>query len=274
MLSRSLAGTAWSPMKQSPPQLRAVIFDVDGTLADTERHGHRVAYNQAFDDLGADWNWGEALYGDLLEIEGGPERLAHYLDRYRPDFEPDEGRSGFVGSAHRRKNVHYQALLAAGHVPLRPGVRRLMSEVRASGLAIAIASSSLRANVSALLTHALATDALDWFDAIVTGDDVTCKKPDPEIYLRVLDRLDTAPEDCIAIEDSRNGCRAAAAAGLPTIVTTSSYTGHHAFDGALLVADSLGEPDQPWTVLAGDPGGAQCLDLAGLRRLHAQATSR
>lgn len=261
-------------MQHAESALRAVIFDVDGTLADTERHGHRVAYNQAFQDLGADWEWTEALYGDLLEVEGGPERLAHYLEAYRPDFEPDEGRAAFVGTAHQRKNTHYHALLAAGEVPLRPGVRRLMAEVRAAGLRLAIASSSLRANVHALLTHALEPSAPQWFDVIVTGDDVTCKKPEPEIYRRVLDRLDLSARDCIAIEDSQNGCAAALAAGLPTVVTTSSYTGNHAFEGAVLVADSLGEPDRPWRVLAGDAGGADHLDVAGLRRLHAVARAR
>jgi len=252
--------------------LQAVIFDVDGTLADTERHGHRVAYNQAFDDLGTEWEWSEDLYGDLLQIEGGPERLAHYIDEYHPRFEPTEGRAAFVGNAHQRKNAHYHALLAAGEVPLRRGVKRLMEEVRASGLRLAIASSSLRANVHALLTHVLDPGAENWFDAIVTGDDVTCKKPDPEIYQRVLDRLGLPPSACIAIEDSPNGCRAALRAGLVTVVTTSTYTGDHAFDGAVLVADSLGDPGHAWNVVMGDGGGASCLDVAGLRRLHATAT--
>ncbi|MDZ7748915.1 MAG: HAD-IA family hydrolase [Halofilum sp. (in: g-proteobacteria)] len=261
-------------MAEPEPALQAVIFDVDGTLADTERHGHRVAYNQAFDELGADWEWGESFYGDLLQVEGGPERLTHYLEEYRPEFEPDEGRRAFVGTAHQRKNRHYQALLAAGEVPLRPGVRRLMDEVHGAGLRLAIASSSLRANVQALLTHALDPQAPAWFDVVVTGDDVARKKPDPEIYRRVLERLDLAAEDCIAIEDSQNGCQAAVAARLPTVVTTSTYTGHHAFDGAVLVADSLGEPGRPWHVVAGDGGGATHLDVAGLRRLHAAATAR
>lgn len=261
-------------MAEPDAALQAVIFDVDGTLADTERHGHRVAYNQAFDELGADWEWDESFYGDLLHVEGGPERLAHYLEEYRPDFEPDEGRHAFVGSAHQRKNSHYHALLAAGEVPLRPGVRRLMDEVRGAGLRMAIASSSLRANVHALLTHALAPEAPGWFDVVVTGDDVGRKKPDPEIYRRVLERLDLAPDACIAIEDSQNGCRAAVSAGLPTVVTTSTYTGHHAFDGAVLVADSLGEPERPWHVLVGDGGGATHLDVAGLHRLHATAVGR
>lgn len=261
-------------MKDSGVALQAVVFDVDGTLADTERHGHRVAYNQAFEDLGAGWEWSEALYGDLLRVEGGPERLAHFLREHQPDFSPDEGHAAFVGAAHERKNIHYHALLDAGRVPVRPGIRRLIGEVRDAGLRIAIASSSLRANVHALLARALDPAAESWFEVIVTGDDVACKKPDPEIYRRVLERLDLPPAACMAIEDSENGCQAAVAAGLPTIVTTSSYTGDHAFDGAVLVADSLGEPHAPWRVRSGSDGGADYLDVPGLRRLHAAATVR
>jgi HAD superfamily hydrolase (TIGR01509 family) len=253
--------------------LQAVIFDVDGTLADTERLGHRVAYNQAFRDLGADWQWDETLYGQLLRIEGGPERLRHYLREYAPRFEPTEGRAAFIGAAHRRKNIHYHAMLGAGELPLRPGVRRLLHEVRASGLKLAIASSSLRANVHALLVNAFDARAAGWFDAIVTGDDTTRKKPDPEIYQHVLTRLDLPGEACIALEDSENGCRAARAAGLPTLVTVSSYTHEQDFSGSLLVADSLGEPGQPWRILAGQAEGMSHCDLAGLRALHADAVA-
>lgn len=258
-------------MEDHDPPLQAVIFDVDGTLADTERHGHRVAYNHAFAELGADWSWSESLYGDLLGVEGGQERLTHYLDNYHPDFEPDEGRDAFVGVAHQRKNRHYHQLLASGEVPLRPGVERLMQEVRRTGLQLAIASSSIRANVRALLDYGLTPGAFAWFDAVVTGDDVAAKKPDPEIYHRVLERLDLPAAACIAIEDSRNGCDAALAASLATVVTTSSYTAHQAFDGALLVADSLGEPERPWRILAGNSGGASYLDVPTMRRLHAKA---
>jgi len=261
-------------MADQQPPLQAVILDVDGTLADTERHGHRVAYNQAFADMGADWSWSESLYGDLLDIDGGQERLSHYLESYQPEFTPNEGRDAFVGAAHERKNRHYHDLLASGRVPLRPGVERLMQQVRAAGLRLAIASSSMRANVRALIEHGLSPGAFDWFEAVVTGDDVATKKPDPEIYQRVLERLDLTAADCIAIEDSRNGCDAALAAGLATVVTTSSYTANQAFDGAVVVADSLGEPDEPWHVLAGDGGGASHLDVATLRGLHAAARYR
>ena len=254
-----------------PPSLEAIIFDVDGTLAETERLGHRVAYNQAFDELGADWQWGDTMYGDLLQIEGGAERLDHYLSEYRPDFVPADERDEFVGAAHARKNLHYRALVEAGEVPLRAGIRRLLEEARTAGVRLAIASSSLRANVCALLDNALGAGAENWFEAIVTGNEVARKKPDPEVYRRVLERLALPPQAAIAIEDSENGCRAALACGVPTIVTTSSYTADHDFAGSLLVADSLGEPGAPWRVIAGSPEGADYLDLATLRRLHAQA---
>ncbi len=251
--------------------LQAVILDVDGTLAETERHGHRVAYNQAFEELGADWQWTESFYGDLLNVDGGLERLGHYLRTYQPQFTPSEGIERFVGDVHARKNAHYHAMLGNGQVPLRPGVRRLITECHDTGLRLAIASSSLRANVHALLTRTIDPKAESWFEAIVTGDDTSRKKPSPEIYQRVLERLDLAPQQCIAVEDSGNGCRASVAAGVPTVVTTSSYTSDHAFDGAILVADSLGEPDSPWHVARGDAGGATYLDAPGLRRQHALA---
>lgn len=254
-----------------PRSLQAIIFDVDGTLAETERLGHLVAYNQAFEELGADWEWSDAFYGDLLRIEGGAERLDHYLGKYHPEFESAEDRAAFVSDAHGRKNVHYRALLDAGQVPLRTGIRRLIAEARSEGIRLAIASSSLRANVLALLTTELGDDAESLFDAIVTGDDVNYKKPEPEIYRRVLERLDLPASACIAIEDSENGCRAAVACGLPTIVTISSFTSGHSFGGSLLVVDSLGEPDRPWHVIAGSAGGAGYLDVATLRRLHAGA---
>jgi len=254
-----------------PRPLQAIIFDVDGTLAETERLGHLVAYNQAFEDLGAEWEWSDAFYGDLLRIEGGAERLDHYLHEYQPEFSIAEDRAAFVSDAHGRKNLHYRALLNAGEIPLRTGIRRLIEEARAEGLRLAIASSSVRANVFALLDNELGEDAERLFDAIVTGNDVSRKKPDPEAYRRVLERLDLPAGACIAIEDSENGCRAAVRCGLPTIVTISSYTASHDFPESLLVADSLGEPDTPWHVIEGSAGGATYLDVATLRRLHAEA---
>lgn len=260
--------------KGEQPPLQALIFDVDGTLADTERYGHWPAYNQAFDDLGADWSWSESEYSELLQVEGGHERLQHYLDIYRPDFAPDQGYTDFVEEAHDRKNRHYRDRLQSGAVPLRPGIRRLIAEARADGLRLAIASSSLRSNVTALLSHAVDEHAEDWFEAIVTGSESERKKPDPDIYRRVLDRLDLEPLACIAIEDSENGCRSAVSAGVPTIVTTSTYTGDHAFNGAALVTDSLGEPDRPWNILAGPHPGTEYLDTTALRRIHARAIAR
>lgn len=256
------------------PALEALILDVDGTLADTERHGHRPAYNQAFDDLGADWSWSEAEYGELLQVEGGYERLRYYLDYYQPGSVPDEDQGDFIDAAYERKNRYYRERLESGAVPLRPGIRRLIAEARADGLRLAIASSSLRANVMALLQHVLAEPAEAVFEAIVTGSDASEKKPSADIYRRVLERLELPAAACIAIEDSENGCRSALRAGITTIVTTSGYTAHHDFEGAALVADSLGEPGRPWHVLAGIHPGTEYLDTNALRRIHALARLR
>jgi len=259
---------------EGQPTLQAVIFDVDGTLADTERDGHLPAYNQAFDELETDLTWTEGEYADLLRIEGGHERLQHYLDRDDMEAVLDMDRDHFVDAAYERKNRLYKHRLQSGLVPLRPGIRRLIAEARADGLRLAIASSSLRANVMALLSNALDKQAHKWFEVIVTGSDAAEKKPSADIYRRVLDRLDLPPDACIALEDSENGCRAAVRAGVPTIVTTSTYTGHHDFPGAALVADSLGEPSRPWHILAGSHPGTPCLDTTALRRVHAASVAR
>jgi len=259
-------------MGEQASRLEAIIFDVDGTLAETERFGHRPAYNEAFSELGAAWSWSERDYDTLLRVEGGQERLEHYLDAWQPGFLPDtEDRDAFVDAAYARKNERYHERLHGGAVPLRAGVRRLIGEARSAGLRLAIASSSQRANVSALLTSTLGRDAETWFDAIATGNDTAQKKPAPEIYLRVLERLDLPPAACVAIEDSENGCRSAVAAGVPTLVTISSYTADHDFTGAALVADSLGEPGAPWRIRAGGHPGTDYLDLSTLRRIHARA---
>lgn len=218
---------------------KALLFDVDGTLADTERDGHRVAFNQAFAEAGLDWVWDVPLYGELLKVTGGKERMRHYVARYRPDYRPPPNFDALVARLHAEKTRHYTTLVRESGIPLRPGVRRLLEEARHHGVRLAIATTTTPDNVTALLRHALAAEAEAWFDVIGAGDVVTAKKPAPDIYHWVLERLEVPPEHCVAFEDSENGLRSALAARVPTVVTVNDYTRSHDFRGAALVLEDL-----------------------------------
>ncbi|NOX92114.1 MAG: HAD family hydrolase [Gammaproteobacteria bacterium] len=250
-------------------ELKALLFDVDGTLADTERDGHLVAFNRAFADAGLDWHWSSELYGELLAVTGGKERLYFYLDEYRTDFKRPDNLDDFIKQLHVDKTGHYVKILAGGGIPLRSGVRRLIEEARAADMRMAIVTTTSPDNVEALLTHSLAPDAMSWFEVIAAGDVVPAKKPAPDIYHYAMQEMGLDPADCIALEDSRNGILSAQGAGLKTVITVDGYTKGSDFSGAAIVLDQMGEPDAPFTVLAGDAGTSQYLDLALVKRLHA-----
>lgn len=249
-------------------KLEALLFDVDGTLADTERDGHRVAFNRAFAGAGLDWDWSVELYEKLLAVTGGKERIRYYLDEFNRGFERPAALDEFIAGLHQAKTRHYTEMLGQGAIPLRPGVERLLNEAREAGLRLAIATTTTPANVEALLVNTLGADSMGWFECIAAGDIVPAKKPAPDIYDYALREMGLQPAQCLAFEDSANGIKSSMGAGLTTLVTVNDYTRGHDFDEAALVLDQLGEPGRPFTVLQGEiEGGYVTVGL--LHQLHA-----
>lgn len=219
--------------------LHALIFDVDGTLAETERDGHRPAFNAAFSEAGLDWHWDEALYQRLLDVTGGKERIRHFAARFDPAAAARPGFDNLVRRLHAAKTAHYIRRVEQGQLSLRPGVARLIGEARRAGIRLAIATTTSPENVGTLLRAGLGPQAASWFAVIGAGDIVPEKKPAPDIYRWVLDRLGLPAAACLAIEDSENGLKSALTAGLRCLVTVSEYTRGQDFTGAVAVLDDL-----------------------------------
>jgi HAD superfamily hydrolase (TIGR01509 family) len=254
--------------------LQALLFDVDGTLAETERDGHRIAFNRAFAEAGLDWEWGVSLYGELLRVSGGKERLRWYIEKWQPGFSSRGDLDGLVRDLHARKTEYYIELAGSGSIPLRPGVERLLTEAREAGLRLGLVTTSAPESVTALLETSMGRASPDWFDVIAAGDVVPAKKPAPDVYHYALRRLVLPATACIAFEDSDNGLASATAAGVTTLVTVNDYTRDQDFTGAVLVVDQLGEPGAGFRVLAGDARGKTWVDVDLLRQLPGRPPGR
>jgi len=250
----------------------ALVFDVDGTLADTEEL-HRQAFNEAFFACGIDWRWGPALYAELLQITGGKERIAEYISRHQMPASERGRLLRLVPQMHAAKTRIYRELVALGHLHPRPGVVRLMKEARAAGVKLAIASTTSPENVESLLWSSFGIEASRWFSAVATGDVVPRKKPAPDIYNLVLEKLGISPERAIAFEDSAIGVRSAKAAGLFTIATPTLWTIGQDFALADLVLTSLADPDKPLYATDELRIGAKCLGLEQLAVLHSRVAA-
>lgn len=247
--------------------LKAILFDVDGTMAETERDGHRVAFNLAFRDAGLDWDWDVALYGELLAVTGGKERIRHFIDQHNPAYPTVADEARWIAGLHKAKTAHYLRLLAEGEIPLRPGVLRLLNEARSKGIRLAISTTTTPENVTGLLEATLGKESIGWFEVIAAGDVVPAKKPAGDIYVYALEALKLEPHECIALEDSGNGVKSALAAGIPVLVTDNAYTHADDFSGAVSVISDLGEPGQPITLRHGPAPTAGFIDCAYLAEL-------
>ncbi len=260
--------------------LKALLFDVDGTIADTENLGHRPAYNKAFRRLGVSFRWTPRLYRELLGQAGGRERLLHYLHHYRPELGIQASDilcdvAGWVERAHALKTRYFHKALATGQVPLRSGIRRLITEAHANGIKIALVTNASPESLRPLLEYGMAGLAC-LVDVVVTGADVSQKKPSPDGYLLALQQLQIDPADCVAFEDSAMGLTAATAAGITTIITRNSNTLADDFSSAALVLDAIGEPGSSLEPVRGrlssGAGHLTLSDVAALVSINDQET--
>jgi HAD superfamily hydrolase (TIGR01509 family) len=248
-----------------------LIFDCDGVLADTERFGHLPAFNQTFAEVGLPVRWSDAEYAEKLKIGGGKERMASLLTEgfVRDHGLPadPEGQRELLAGWHKRKTAAYKAIVAEGRLPARPGIVRIVDAAIAAGWTLAVASTSAVESVEAVLEHAVGGARAARF-AVLAGDIVPKKKPDPAIYALALERTGSRPHETIVVEDSRNGLLAAVGAGLRCVVTVSSYTGQEDMREAVLVVSDLGDPGRPMRVLA-NRGPAAPGDMVTLDDLQA-----
>ena len=252
--------------------MTALIFDCDGVLADTERDGHRPAFNQTFREFGLPVEWSEEEYGRKLQIAGGKERMASELT---PEFvranglpEDPDGQAAELAKWHRRKTEIYTEMVAAGRLPTRPGIRRIIGEAQDAGWKLAVASTSAEPSVRAILEQAVGPERAARFDVVLAGDVVPKKKPAPDIYVLALQRLGVTAGETLVVEDSRNGLLAAHGAGLRCVMTVNGYTEEEDNSEAILVVTSLGDPGGERTRVIANRSSARPADYITLADLE------
>jgi len=220
--------------------IKGIFFDQDGVIIDTERDGHRVAFNQTFKDFGYDFEWDVEKYHELLQVGGGKERMRHHLhtEGFGVEVKPEE-EDDLIQRMHLHKTEVFVNLIESGKLPLRPGVKRLMIEANRAGLILGICTTSNERNAQTIAYNILKDVK---FDFVLAGDIVSKKKPDPAIYLLALEKTGLKPEECIVVEDSRNGVLAAKAAGMHVVATTNFYTEREDLSDADIIVTCLGDP--------------------------------
>ena len=256
---------------------KALLFDCDGVLADTERDGHRPAFNQMWSELGVPWQWDIEQYGRKLKIGGGKERMASLFDdpRFLAVFSPpatEIERQGLVKKWHQRKTEIYKEIIRSGAIAARPGVRRLSEEALAQGWMLGVCSTSAREAVESVLLHVMGEETARKFSLLLAGDVVRTKKPAPDIYLMAARELQVPPDRCVVVEDSRNGLLAAVVAGMKCVVTVNDYTREEDFSEAAIVLTCLGDQGKERCVVLANPfntpvGG--CFGVAALEKILA-----
>lgn len=235
---------------------KALIYDCDGVLGDTEQYGHLPAFNQMWRELGVPWEWSVEEYGRKLKIGGGKERMSslfaepEFLKVFTPPATEQE-RTDLIAAWHKRKSAIYRQIVNSGRIPPRSGVKRLTEEALGQGWILAVASTSAPESVDAMLRRAMGDGTAGRFSLVLAGDVVKAKKPAPDIYLLAAERLGVKPSECVVVEDSNNGLMAAVSAGMKCVVTVSGYTREEDFSEADIVLSCLG-----------DPGGEVCQVLA------------
>ena len=250
--------------------LKAVLWDVDGTIAETERDGHRIAFNRAFEAFGLPWRWDELLYGELLQITGGRERLLHDLQTRPGAPAQPAALDALAKTLHAKKNALYADLVGTGRIPLREGVAKLMAQCHARGVRMGIATTTSRSNVDALMRWHFGASWAQQFPVIVCGEDVERKKPDPAVYLQALQRLGIDPLEAVAIEDSPTGAAAARAAGIPVVVTRSVYFEPSSIEGALAAGPGLHSRRGWWPALRTGTDERESVDLDDIEAWRAE----